>query len=703
MKKRYAAEGIHSLKKRLSLMLCLSLVLASLIPALAEDGGADAELPEWTVLIYMCGSDLESQHGMASFNLHEIMSSEQPSKTVQVDWETGQWQVETRPVQVNVLVEVGGASAWHNEPDEDGVTWPLEVASDRLQRFELSHEPNDDGIYPLELVDEQPIASMTDPTTLTDFILWGTQRHPAKKTALVLWGHGGGSSTGLLYDELYNDDVMYLYELGDALAAAGQYFEMMVLDACLMCSLETGVILEPYTKWMVGSEDVVAGHGSAFREWLHGMFLNPKVDGKRISDYLCTKTLEKYGEMDDLKTQEQLTWSSIRLDKIEPVAKAFDELADYLTFWYEHEPQNLSKLLKIISKADQYGTGREGMRDLGGFLFLDEIESVVDLDLRNELANALFDAIFCSMNGDLRTASYGLSYCYPIGMAPEQLDSYAKNCKSAPYLAYLDAVIPDWHAPDWIYEQTRRLTPVEQIDYYQNLGELVVEDGIPKIRGNYATDPICSCDYEIYMEDEDTGELILLERDEANLENLDGGGYVYTMDGPWKWFAIDGQLCCAEYAGVYERSKYYLTGPDVFLYHIPIQLGSDTRELLMGYWTEVDEQTGEETSKSEIYGLADTFNSDKNVPERSVLKLSDIQGQEYELLYPIYVEGAPADETHYIRGDSLTMYKSLDFGEIPLPAGEYYCAYVMRDCFRRVHRSDMVKMTWDGGKLTVAE
>lgn len=57
-------------KVRFSLLLSLLLVVLVAVPALAEDENDDMD--EWTVMFYLCGSDLESKYGYATGNLEEI-------------------------------------------------------------------------------------------------------------------------------------------------------------------------------------------------------------------------------------------------------------------------------------------------------------------------------------------------------------------------------------------------------------------------------------------------------------------------------------------------------------------------------------------------------------------------------------------------------------------------------------------------------
>jgi len=57
-------------------------------------GGIGSTEPGWTLMIYLCGSDLESEGSMASMNLEEMCNA-------------------SIPEDVNVLVETGGSSAWN--------------------------------------------------------------------------------------------------------------------------------------------------------------------------------------------------------------------------------------------------------------------------------------------------------------------------------------------------------------------------------------------------------------------------------------------------------------------------------------------------------------------------------------------------------------------------------------------------------------
>ena len=82
---------------------------------------------------------------------------------------------------------------------------------------------------------------------------------------LIFWNHGGGSISGVCFDELRGSDSLSLTEINSALAAASvsmtDKFEFIGFDACLMGTVETANILATYSRYMYGSEETEPGYG----------------------------------------------------------------------------------------------------------------------------------------------------------------------------------------------------------------------------------------------------------------------------------------------------------------------------------------------------------------------------------------------------------------------------------------------------------
>lgn len=211
-----------------------------------------------TVMVYLCGTDLESEYGMGTSDLSEMLSANLSDK-------------------VNVIVQTGGASKWKNNV----------VSSSKLQRYQLVGGK-------LKLLDELSSKSMTSPDTLSSFIKFCGEEFPANRNFLILWDHGGGTLSGYGYDEKFGSSgSMTLDKLNDALSDAGQKFDFIGFDACLMATFETAVVANDYADYLVASEELEPGTGWYYTGWLDLISKNtstPTVDiaKKLIDDYVAS-------------------------------------------------------------------------------------------------------------------------------------------------------------------------------------------------------------------------------------------------------------------------------------------------------------------------------------------------------------------------------------------------------------------------------
>lgn len=174
----------------------------------------------YTLLVYMCGSSLETKNGAATEDLAELLCADIPEK-------------------VNIVIETGGARRWKNEV----------VSYDKIQRYKALNGE-------LTLIGESSISSMGDASTLRSFIDWGTETFPAERTGLILWDHGGGFLEGVCMDELYRGDWLTVSELDEALSGSrfDGKFSFIGFDCCLMANYETALTVSKYADVMIASE-----------------------------------------------------------------------------------------------------------------------------------------------------------------------------------------------------------------------------------------------------------------------------------------------------------------------------------------------------------------------------------------------------------------------------------------------------------------
>jgi hypothetical protein len=184
---------------------------------------------ERTVLIYMNGSDLESDLGAATLDLAELTRAK-------ID--------ETR---VNVVIFTGGANRWRND-----VIPESECAVSMIRAG---------GLVKLTGVGRR---DMGDAGTLGAFIKFAAERFPAERTSLIMWDHGGGSIAGYGHDEQFAGSTLTLIEMEYAFERAGlaeRRLELLGFDACLMATVEMAVIAERYADYLIASEGLEPGAG----------------------------------------------------------------------------------------------------------------------------------------------------------------------------------------------------------------------------------------------------------------------------------------------------------------------------------------------------------------------------------------------------------------------------------------------------------
>ena len=673
------------------ILLCLTAALclaALLIAPAAAEAEAEEGQAEWTVLFYMCGSDLESKYGYATGNLKEIASCVYPRddvKNLLLDDsdELSQVLAYPDPGKVNVLIETGGCREWHAQ--ELG----MDISNSALQRWRYECYTNDDIPDGFFLEETLPLRSMADPETLADFIRWGAANYPAKKYALVLWDHGGGSKTGLFIDELFQGDIMNLQELGDALRNGGVEMEAVLFDACMMANLETAYAISDSAEWMIASEEVVAGQGTAIGDWLQQLYIDPEFDGEWLGRWVCDMTQIKYANENNEQAQQLMTWSVIDLSRVPILTKMFDMMMGMVGDLYVRYPQMMSLYTKYIINTEHYGSSDDNMWDMAGIFYMPELALNMSVEVHRKVLNALKETVVYCVRGPGRSSARGLSFCYAVNFNKEELDNYARNCPSPNYLAFLDAISP-WTAPDWVYETAERLPDASELPAYRVTAQkIMLEDGTPAL----TFDQNCylgasTVYYNIFRTDDRIDDIVSLGTMPAYYNEDIGENGVYQAYELTQWPALEGQHISSYVIGrVSPGAKEYLGS-------IPIQIGEEKRFLRYGYFYE--------ESRYVVYGIWDGYETNSGLFNRNVSSLSQMAGQEYRLLYPVYISEYEVPDRFY-TSEPQTIYRSMEMKNLPVIPGKYYLQYVVMDMFMRPMPMEWIEMNWDGTELKLAD
>ena len=322
-----------------------------------------------TLMIYMCGTDLESKYGMATADLLEMTKANLSDN-------------------VNVIVFTGGCKGWRNQFVSKSVNQIYRVHSGGL-----------------ELLNENAgTAAMTDPANLTSFIKWAAQSYPASRYQLILWDHGGGTLSGYGYDEKQSrSSSMTIDKIGSALKNSGIKFDFVGFDACLMATMETALTVEPYADYMIASEESEPGYGWYYTDWLNTLSSNTSTEttaiGKQICDTFIKDNASKAGA-------NGMTLSVLDLAELAAAADEFDTfstgLNDLIT----------GSNYKVVSNA------RARAREFAASQGIDQIDLItfcsdIGTSESQALAAALKGAVKYNLTTRDMAGSQGISIYFP--------------------------------------------------------------------------------------------------------------------------------------------------------------------------------------------------------------------------------------------------------------------------------------------------
>lgn len=273
-------------KKTFSYKIIAGSLVLTLVLLFFILGGFSLFSNKRTIMIYMIGSNLESEYASASTDIQEMLAS-----NVDLD-------------DVNVLIYTGGSKKWFND----------NIPNDKNVIFKLTNTG-------LEKLVEYDKTSMTNPDTLANFLNYGYKNFKASKYSLILWDHGGGPIYGYGQDENYVGSLTLakLSQAFDNSPFKNKKLEMIGFDACLMSSVEVANSVSKYAKYMVASQEVEPGYGWDYK------FLgevNRHIDTEDFGISIINYYNDYYKNM----MAKGITLSLLDLSKIKDVENSLNEL-----------------------------------------------------------------------------------------------------------------------------------------------------------------------------------------------------------------------------------------------------------------------------------------------------------------------------------------------------------------------------------------
>lgn len=636
----------------------------------------------WTIFVYMCGSDLESGSGMATMDIQEMMAASISDN-------------------VKFVVETGGANSWEIGAD-----------AELNQRFVITNGE-------IGLVDEKSQAAMGKSKTLESFLSWGIENYPAANMGLVFWNHGGGSISGVCFDELNDYKSLSLRKIDAALLSISDMltdkFEFIGCDACLMGTSETANVFASYANYMVCSQELEPGYGWDYTVIGDYLASNPGANGRELGEVIADSFYESCAAC---QSEDGATLSVIDLGNFDKLMVAFNDYA-YELYNSSDDTDVLAKIKRKIKKVDNFGgnnkaEGYTNMVDLGGI-----IETTAKYSDASDMALTALNSTVCyKVSGSQHANASGLSIYYPLKIeGSKEIKTFNKIAISPYYLAFVDRMVESGYGITE-YGNFDASGVVENWGSNEyDMEEILSDDG------NDAAENTTEYDYVDEGKDDNSNLITFTEKpgfnengnacftlDESGLENtasvvasvawvIDSDneqiadlGEVADLSCDWEtgyiednfdglWYALtDGQ-----YLGVY----YVSSTDDYDVYTSKVRLnGEETNLRFRVYY---------EDGRCEFDGIWDGID-EYGMASGQVKKLNI-----GDTIVPLYYDALTFEEGDYYEGSEFVVsdYDFITYES--LSDGEYWYGFIIDDIYDDFYISEYLTFNIEDGQIYYSE
>ncbi len=315
-----------------------------------------------TVMMYICGSNLETYSAMATYNIKQILQSNFSKNDA-----------------VKFIVLTGGSDIWQTPSeylvDKDNRDKAITIDPEYNQIWEAKGADAAEDPGKLVLLEKEGLHGKkardkndeefrgevtSDPQVLKDFINYCAGNYPAEKYDLILWDHGSGPLGGFANDEAMFFSEMNFGEIMDAFSdnavtKDGGKFDFINFDACLMSSVEFALAFADYMDYYIASAELIPGYGEYYTGWLNKLGEEPDYDTYKLGKMMVDDYIRFYEKEEGDGASQNGTLAVINMDK----------MVNY--YGFANTLMNLPVYLK------QQAT--EQNPEVNDFLFYDEFDS----------------------------------------------------------------------------------------------------------------------------------------------------------------------------------------------------------------------------------------------------------------------------------------------------------------------------------------
>ncbi|MDD3218505.1 MAG: clostripain-related cysteine peptidase [Lachnospiraceae bacterium] len=659
---------------------------------LAADASDEDKDDTWAIYWYLCGSDLESQYGAATEDLIETMGA-------------------TLSDNVTVVVEAGGSSSWQM----DG------ISANELSRYVYQNGE-------MEKVETVEQANMGEGSTFEGFLDYCETNYPADKKMLLFWNHGGGSTGGVAYDENYDFDSLTLQEIQTVLQntygteknasdieqtsisktdqadtvdttetaksddsateiskqqeEVSKPFELVGFDACLMATLDTANVLQPYANYMVASEESEPENGWEYETWLGSLSKNTSINGAKLGKIICDAYAKGCKEMG---AEQEITLSVTDLSKINSLIAAVDDMSEEVLLKASQNSNICTEFARNARQAENYGgnnslDGYANMVDLGDLA--DSAKSILE-ESYEPLQKAIEAAVVYQVNGTYRQEASGLSVYYSYDADKDNLQEYQETAAGDIYPELIQYALGEdlsQETADLLGIQPQ--SDVKPLDAGTPLPLSISEEGYIVLSLNEAVrSQVQSVSFDMAFVDYTGEQLIYLGSDNDIVADWDMGMFQDNFRGVWG--AIDGHRCYMELT--YEGSDYNL-------YTVPLRVNGEYCNMSVVY--KYDKE------KYEILGVGTQINSETGMADKNKTQLKP-----GDMVQPVF-DTLDTSEANTGAGTyeskPFTWKEGMEFEETDLQDGDYAYTYCVTDIMGNEIKAQTAYFHYENEEVTAS-
>lgn len=330
-----------------------------------------------TIMIYMVGSNLESESGLGTVDLNSINYNNMDNKNI------------------NVVLIAGGSERWDNNYIDENETSIYELTASGYKK-----------------VKTQDIQNMGDSKVFSNYLNYVYENYKTDKYDLIFWNHGG-AIYGSEFDDLSGDNLT-LEEMRVGLSNSNfnknNKLETVIFRTCLNGTIEIADTFKDYSDYLVASEEITLGSSiTGVLNFINDIEPNDTgtdVGIKFVNSYKeqISKLKNYYGSSEYIYS----TYSVVDLSKIEKLVESLNSFVDDINV-----SENYNKIAKTRSNLYQYAYTQSSDPTYDTVDLYNLVNNLEDLSLdkANVVLNNLESAIV--YNWATNNKSRGMSIYFP--------------------------------------------------------------------------------------------------------------------------------------------------------------------------------------------------------------------------------------------------------------------------------------------------